>query len=211
GLGAEITAQLRGGGRKVITVRAGHGFRRIGPDQFVIAPADAGHYAQLFDCLAAADELPAQVWHCWSVSGDRKRAPALAISLERGLFSLSTMAPQLARQPGDAPIGIAFVTDRAHRVCTEAAPLPTKAAAVGAVPVIGTEYPNLDLRAIDVALPAKGAPFRSKGGPPLADIAQAVIAELSAEERSGPVSYRAGERWVLEQRPVRGAAKQDAR
>src|SRR5690606_27423118 len=28
---------------------------------------------------------------------------------------------------------------------------------------------------------------------------------------SGPVCYRAGERWVLEQRPVMGAAKQDAR
>jgi acyl transferase domain-containing protein/thioesterase domain-containing protein len=199
GLGSGITAQLRDSGRKVITVRVGHGFRQIGADQFSIAPANAAHYSQMFDRLAAVDELPSEIWHCWSVSGERRRSPAIATTLDRGVFSLTAMAPQLARQAGDTPVQIAFVTDRAHRVCTEAAPMPGKAAAVGALPVIGTEYPNLHLHAIDVALPARDVGRR------LAEMAEAVIAELSSEEPGAPVCYRAGERWVLEQRPVAGA------
>jgi acyl transferase domain-containing protein len=203
GLGAAIIARLRGSGRKVTVVRAGYRFRQTGADQFEIAPAEAGHYAQLFDRLAAADDLPTRIFHCWSVSGDRGRPPTTAAALDRGLFSLSAMAPQLARQTGDSAIDIAFVSDRACRVCTEAAPVPAKAAALGAVPVIGTEYPNLKLHAIDVALHTRA------GGRALADVAQAVIGEFPGEDHGAPVCYRAGERWVLEQRPTSAGRKDE--
>lgn len=194
GLAAAIASDIRASGRSVTSVRAGRRFRQENDTTYSIDPGNASHYAQLFDRLSAAGTLPSEIYHCWGVGGDRARQDIQSY-LDRGFFSLVAMAPQLARQTGDAPVSVAFVTNQAHRICGEGPPVAAKSAAVAALPVISAEYPSLRLRGIDVALPPSYTErlFR--------EIAGEVIAELSCEGVSAPVCYRGGERWVLDHRP----------
>src|SRR5690606_4821341 len=108
-------------------------------------------------------------------------------------------------QAGETSIDVAFVTDGAHRVCGEEPPVPAKAAAVGALPVISAEYPGLHLRNVDVLLPSERSERR------LGEIANAVIEEASSDPAAAPICYRGGQRWALEFRPVERIGPTSAR
>lgn len=193
GLSAAVASELRAAGRDVISVRRGRRFRQESDNTFAIDPAHAAHYAQLFDRLSAAGALPCEIYHCWGVDSGRGH-PDIHTCLDSGFFSLVAMAPQLARQLGDAPVNVAFVTTRAHRICGEGAPVPAKAAAAAALPVIAAEYPSLHLRGIDLTPPL------ARTEQAFREIAREVIAELSAEGSIAPVCLRGTERWVLDHR-----------
>lgn len=196
GLGAAIATELRAAGCEVVTVHAGKRFRET-TQGFEIDQASRDHADRLFDRLAATDRLPTQLYHCWSVTGDR-RVPQEAL-LDRGLFSIAVLATAIARHAGDTPVRIALVTDHAQRVAADAPPTPAKASMVGAAQVIATEYPTLKLCPIDLRLPAR----RDRRG--LLALARTVIAELANADRPTPVALRSGERWVRDYQPTRVA------
>lgn len=189
-----IAEQLRAAGRAVIWIHPGRAFRQEASDRFQLDPGSACHYAQLFDALSAMSQLPSQIYHCWGVTGVAKWTADSV--LQRGLFSLAAMAPQLARQVGEGRIGVALLTDRGQRIAGEAAPDPAKACAIAACRVIATEYPCLDMRAIDVA------PSREGGVRVLSEMARSVIGELATSGDAGPVAYRGGARWRTMCKPV---------
>lgn len=205
GLGAALSRELRAAGSDVVSVRPGGRFQQLANDRFVIDPGSANHYAQLFERLNLAETLPTQIYHCWCVTGARRSKNDTQRLLGRGLFSLVAMAPELARQAGETSIDVAFVTDGAHRVCGEEPPVPAKAAAVGALPVISAEYPGLHLRNVDVLLPSERSERR------LGEIANAVIEEASSDPAAAPICYRGGQRWALEFRPVERIGPTSAR
>ena len=194
GLGKRIADQLRAQGRDVVIVRPGDRFRRSAADRFMVDPANAADYAHLFDCLSAGDKLPSQIYHCWLVTGKSNRHSQVSRMLELGFHSLIAIAPELARQVGDAPVELAVVTDRVHRVADDRGLMPQKATAFGAARVIPAEYPNLRVRCIDVALPP---PDNQRS---LAALALALVGELAQPWSGGAICYRGGERWTLEHR-----------
>ncbi|MET0179779.1 MAG: KR domain-containing protein, partial [Novosphingobium sp.] len=191
GLAASIVEVLRAAGREVVVVRPGGRFRRVAHDLFTVEPASTGDYARLFDCLSAENRLPGQIYHCWLVDGARRRSRGARL-LDLGMHSLIALAPELARQVGDAPVEIALVTDRAQRVGDENGLVPHKATGAATARVIATEYPNLQVRTIDVALPP---PAHTRA---LRALGETLVAELAGAVETSPVAYRAGERWVLE-------------
>lgn len=194
GLGDAIVKMLRAAGRDVVRVRAGRSFRQEARDRFRVDPGSACHYAQLFDHLSADGRLPVQVYHCWGVTGYARSSTDA--QLQHGCFSLAAMAPQLARQPGEARIAVAIVTDGAQRVAGEGAPDPAKAGAVAAGQVIAAEYSGLDLHLIDVER------FGRNAARAMDEAARNVIDELSAAGEAVPIAYRGGKRWRLTRRPV---------
>jgi len=196
GLSSAIASELRASGRDVIFVKPGRRFRQESDNTFSIDPTHVAHYAQLFDRLSAVGPLPTEVYHCWGVDSHRAH-PDIHTCLNSGFFSLMALAPQLARQVGEGRVNVAFVTTRAHRVCGEGAPMPAKAAAVAALPVIEAEYPSLHLRGIDLTLPPTTTERSFR------EIAGEVIAELSADESDAPVCFRDGTRWALDHQPKR--------
>lgn len=195
GLGACIAARLRQAGRDVVTVRAGRRFRRHSVELFSIDPANANDYAHLFDMLSAEERLPAQIYHGWLLTGTAKgRGVGTDRLLDLGLYSLSALVPELARQQEGA-VEIALLTDHAQRIADEAGLMPAKATAIGAARVISTEYPRVRIRSIDVALPAASNERARK------ELADALIAELAGAHEARPICYRGGERWVQDHRP----------
>ncbi|MET0373346.1 MAG: SDR family NAD(P)-dependent oxidoreductase [Rhizorhabdus sp.] len=195
GLGASIAETLRAAGREVVVVRPGGRFRRVAPDRFTLGPANTGDYARLLDCLSAEGRLPAQIYHCWLVGGSA-RPPRGERLPDLGMHSLIALAPELARQLGDAPVEVALITDRAQRVGDERGLLPLKASGAATARVVATEFPSLRVRTVDVALPS---PAHARG---LRALGEALVGELAGAAESRPIAYRAGERWVLDHRAL---------
>lgn len=196
GLGAAIATELRRAGCDVVSVRAGKRFRET-MQGFEIDPASRDHADRLLDRLAATHRLPTQLFHCWPVTGHRRVAHE--VLLDRGLFSIAALAPELARHAGENGVRIALVTDNAQRVAADAPPMPVKASMIGAAQVIATEYPVLKLCAIDLRLPAK------RDRRDLTPLARAVIGELAGADRPAPVALRSGERWERAYQPTPAA------
>ncbi|MBO9695041.1 MAG: SDR family NAD(P)-dependent oxidoreductase [Sphingopyxis sp.] len=187
GLGQAITRHLREAGRDVVVVRAGDRFGRLGAGLFSVNPASQADYGRLFDMLGAEGRLPTQIYHCWLVTGAGRKQPDARRLQELGFFSLIALSRELAHQVGDEPVEIALLTDRLQRIGADGDLMPCKATATGAASVVPTEYPNLHIRCIDVALPSPRA---------ITALAEAAVAELGAGWSDRVIAYRGGERWV---------------
>ena len=199
GFGERLAGRLRESGTDVITARAGRRLSRL-QDAFTLRPAERGDWAGLFDCLAQEQRLPQQVYHCWLVGGGAEGRRDHRRMMELGLYSLAAMAPELASACYGTDVRVGLVTDGAQRVGGDAIVFPAKAAALGSARVISAEYGNLQIRNVDLA-PVASLPPRL-----CADLAKAVIAEVAAAAEPRNIAYRAGERWVLEYRPIADAA-----
>ncbi|WP_447930839.1 type I polyketide synthase [Sphingopyxis fribergensis] len=187
GLGGEIARRLREAGRDVVVVRAGDRFGRLGGGLFSVNPASQADYGRLFDILGAENRLPTQIYHCWLVTGSGRRQPDARQQQEHGFYSMIALSRELSHQIGDEPVDIVILTDRAQRIGADGGLMPAKATVMGAASVVPTEYPNLRIRCVDVALSSPGV---------TADLAEAALGELAAEWTDRTIAYRGGERWV---------------
>ncbi|MCP4659515.1 MAG: acyltransferase domain-containing protein, partial [bacterium] len=186
GLGSELARRLREAGGTVSTVRPGEGFRRLGEEDFCIAPGTPEDYATLVDELGTP---PRCIVHLWSVGeADGGPAEALEHCRELGFDSLLALARALGRRQGEAPVALWVISDGLHDVTGQEALEPAKATVLGACAALGREAPGVACRSVDVLLPGPGS------GPPegLADRLLAEIADASAPL----VAYRGHHRWL---------------
>ncbi|GLK42850.1 type I polyketide synthase [Novosphingobium resinovorum] len=193
GFGASLAARLRKAGVETVTVHAATRFAASAADAFALRPDVREDWARLFVRLGRDGRMPRQVYHCWLAGGVAAPKRRDAAILDRGLHALIAMVPELAAQVDEGPVVVALVTDKAQRVAGDADLMPLKATAIGAARTVSAEYPGLEVRAIDIDLAAVNA----------ADLADAVIAEVSGPRASGDVALRAGERWTLAYRNAR--------
>lgn len=190
GLGQQIARRLRADGRRVVTVKPGDRFRRLSDDSFCVDPGSRCHFSQLLDCLSAEESLPAQVYHGWLVTGADGRQAEIDRELQLGFYSLLALAPELARQVGEAQVDLLLLTDHGQRIANENGLMPGKAAAIGAARVIPAEYPRLKVRSIDIAPPSV-RDIRAVNR--LIDMLFCDLGDMW-EQRS--IALRGSERWV---------------
>ena len=200
GFGARLAALLRAAGRDVVSVRVGAAFANVAADAFTVRAGHADDHAALIGALKAADRLPQDIVHAWSLTGaapaDATDVDAALAAQTSGFYSLLALAQALGSEDVAEPLNLVVLTDHVQRVAGEDAQQPAKATVLGACRVLPREFPNLRARAVDVVLPPTRAWLFDR-------LVANVAAELAATDAAETLAWRGGERWVLEHTPAR--------
>lgn len=222
GLGARVTARLRGAGHRVAEVHPGDAFGRTGEDTYVLAPERGREgYDALVRDLVARGAPPSRIAHFWLVTRAESFRPGSSFfhrNLERGFFSLMFLAQALSDENLPVPLHLTVVTSGAAQVQAEALPYPEKATVQGPVRVIPRELPGITCAALDVELPSARAqlfggrlraaltdPFagRRAVGDALDKVAGRVLEDLLARPANTVAAFRGDKRFELGFRPMR--------
>ncbi|MDP9360622.1 MAG: SDR family NAD(P)-dependent oxidoreductase, partial [Acidobacteriota bacterium] len=126
----------------------------------------------------------------------------VAHALDHGFNSLMRLAKRLGDDvllPARSKVRMAVVTNNAHDVIGDDLLSPEQAVAFGPAQVIPLEYPNIECRSIDVALP-RSIEERER-------VVDMLFAELSAPSPDRVIAYRGGHRWVRDFERVRLEAR----
>jgi acyl transferase domain-containing protein/thioesterase domain-containing protein/acyl carrier protein len=204
GVVSALADRLRAKGHRVITVREGDAYHRIGDDAYQLFPEEgAAGYERLVRELWGAANAPTRVLHGWLVTDREIFRPGSSFlhrNLERGFTSLLLFAQALAKEAPGKPLHVVTLSTGMQGVGGETATLhPEKAAALGPVLVIPKELPGVTTSAIDVALPAQGGGLlgRSSDASVPAEVLDGLESELGAAPRDEIVALRGRARHVL--------------
>ena len=202
GLGPRLAAALRETGHGVTTVRAGAGYARLGPEEFVIGPAERADYDRLWRALPRPPRKIVHLWnltdpvqgpagmtHLWNLT-DPAQGPAGMTPLTAGFHSLLHLARTLADQRLAQPPELYLVGNGFQDVTGADPVVPAKSLALGPLRVVPQEYQGWSCRAIDLAWPA-------------ADTLAGLLEELASDRPEETlVAWRGTRRWVAIPEPV---------
>jgi phthiocerol/phenolphthiocerol synthesis type-I polyketide synthase E len=191
GLTGRIATGLRDAGQRVTQVHPGKGFAQLAEDRYEIRPGDADDLRRLVRQLSAGGRYPGRVVHAWAVADDTTRG--FDAVQNAGLFTVLALAQALG-ELGTGPVRLDLVTDDLYDVAAGPVRRPERATVLGAATVLGQEFNQFTVAAIDVTIPV--------GEPELTQLAGLVLAELRAPVAGTPTAYRAGRRWSRGFAPV---------
>ena len=202
GVGVELARQLGNAGRKVVTVKRGERFLKIGECAYTLNPSERADYVALLTELTANGFTPEKILYLWTITGTAMTAPALSTEelQRRSFYSLIPLAQALGEQNTRRPLHLYLVSDGLQEVTGEESLSPEKALALGLCRVIPQEYEHISCRSVDVAI----------GDNPdsLEKLCRQLIAEAASDESDRVVAYRGNHRWVQTFEPVSlGAAE----
>ncbi|MBD3765412.1 MAG: KR domain-containing protein, partial [Rhodobacterales bacterium] len=179
GLGAACADRLAAAGHRVVQVRAGDCFARLG-DHYALAPERGREdYDALIRDLVARGLAPQRIVHFGLVTGAERFRPGSSFrhrNLEQGFHALVFLAQAVAQENLPRPLHVTAVTTGAARVHDEALAYPEKAMIAGPLLVMPRELPGLGGSWLDVVLP----PADRRGRRDLTDLAAQVIEDLLA-------------------------------
>lgn len=179
---------------KVICVRAGQAFQRLGEHEYMINPARGEDYTALFEALGDASAI-GRIVHCWNVTTGATPGASCEQHLERGFFSLLHLARVIGRQDSTRPITLAVLSTGLQQVAGDTHLEPAKALLLGPCRVMPRELPHVACRSIDVSLPPAASWQYER-------LVQHLLAEVASDAPESIVAYRAGERWTQSYQPV---------
>ncbi|MEZ5674011.1 MAG: SDR family NAD(P)-dependent oxidoreductase [Thalassovita sp.] len=158
GLADQAVAGLRDGGHRVMTVRPGDGFGKIGTDAYVLSPEQGREgYDHLIQALAVDGTLPDRIAHFWLVTDRETFRPGSSFfhrNVEQGFYSLTFLA-QALNDEGLEQGHLSIFTSGAAQVRDEALPYPEKSTVMGPARVIPREFPGLTCAVLDVTVDTK--------------------------------------------------------
>jgi malonyl CoA-acyl carrier protein transacylase/NAD(P)-dependent dehydrogenase (short-subunit alcohol dehydrogenase family)/acyl carrier protein len=203
-LGNQLQKRLEQENHHVLAVKPGESFKEIKPGEYTINPGNPGDYDILFKRLAEAGKIPGNIVHMWCVTGGREHKPGhgthdpgLDRELERGLYSLLSIARAIGSANISQEIQLGVITANMQYVTGEEELYPERAAILGPVKVIPLEYPNITCRGIDIMEPGEN---REKIG----SIMENLLWEFSTGFGDQPVvAYRGAGRWQETYEPVK--------
>jgi phthiocerol/phenolphthiocerol synthesis type-I polyketide synthase E len=188
-LSAATVDALRSDGHDVTVVRAGTEFRQHA-DGFTIRPEARDDYAALVGAIGSVEGKTA-VAHLWSVDGGSAQS--------RGFLSLALLAGALGHDR-DHSARIVAVSTGLFDVTGDETLDPSRATLLAACRGVQHEYPNLTVRAVDVAASADAAVLGRR-----------LAAELASSADETAVAIRGRHRWTRELTPVRPTGDSSAR
>ncbi|MFN3953863.1 MAG: type I polyketide synthase [Pararhodobacter sp.] len=199
GIAEAVMAPLRAAGHRVIEVRAGDAFRRLGEARYVLPPERGREaYDQLVQGLVAQGAWPGRVAHFWLAdSGCRVRAGSdlFQRNLEQGFYSLLFLTQALGAEGITAPLHMSVITRGAAQTRNEALAWPEKALIAGPARVAPRELPGLTIGTLD--LPADP---RGKGTD--TSLTWRILEELLADPGHRIAALRNGRRYEQRLRPL---------
>ncbi|MBA2679997.1 MAG: SDR family oxidoreductase, partial [Ktedonobacteraceae bacterium] len=191
GLGQQLADRLQQQGDRVVRVYAGDQFAQSDPYTFSIRPGASDDYHRLCQELAARDQVPLRILHCWSVTAQQdlqaSDVHAFSVQQESGFYSLLYLAQALATQYYDKSLQLLVLSTHLQAVHDQDHLAPGKTTILGACKVIPQELLNLTCRNIDVEFPAAGN---------WEETIEQLIAECAHPASEAVVAYRGIERYV---------------
>lgn len=194
---ARLMQRLRDDGALLTVVRVGKAYARRG-DEFTLPLGQPGQFDRLLGTLAAEGRAPQDLYHFWTLTGNKPVEPGLRGIEEMrrlGFDSLVHLAQAIGREDVSEPMRWCVVTDHLQRVAGETQLQPTKATLLGPCKVIPREFSHIRCHCIDLQLPPPGSVRERQ-----------LIERLLAEPTAGPdedvVAYRGMERWVQTYAPA---------
>jgi thioesterase domain-containing protein/acyl carrier protein len=184
GLGEQITTQLAGAEHRVIRVRRGERYLRLGNDSYQIRPDSRSDYTSLITDIARRGTPPQKIMHLWSMlhgSAPQSVESAMVSSFYSPLYLAQVLGEHKIRA-----VDLAIVSDYLFSVDGEATLTPERATLLGPVRVIPKEYPGIVCRSIDCDPSAFGT----------SQTAVQLIAEHCSAFQESLVVYRGADRWV---------------
>jgi thioesterase domain-containing protein/NAD(P)-dependent dehydrogenase (short-subunit alcohol dehydrogenase family)/acyl carrier protein len=184
GVGEQIDIQLTGAEHRVIRVRQGERYLRLGNDSYQIRPDSRSDYISLIADIARRGTPPQKIMHLWTLLGGVSPQSVEDV-MGCSFYSLLYLAQALGEHKIRA-VDITVISDSLYCVNGEATWAPERATLLGPVRVIPKEYPGIICRSIDCDPSAFGTSLT----------AIQLIAEHSSAFRESVVVYRGADRWV---------------
>ena len=200
GLGDRLAAALVARGDQVLRVRQDVRAAADHEESYTIDAGDAAGYERLVRELQAADRMPTNVVHLWSVT-ENESADARPTDGDQGFQSLRLLTQALDSHAPESAAGITVVTSGLLAVTGAEALSPGKATVLGPGRVSPWVNPRLSFRHIDIVAAEWLTPAASRTA--------ALAEDLYARSPEPAVAYRGAHRWVLGYEPVALAALDD--
>jgi non-ribosomal peptide synthase protein (TIGR01720 family) len=207
GVGQQMEQMLTSRGEDTICVSIGGGFTRRSERTFEIDPGRRADYVRLFTELSRGAGVPTNVVHLWSVDQDApyQTSPELFEQRQqRGFYSLLYLVQALSEAEVTAPLQLSVVTSQVQDVTGGEQLCPDKATVVSAAMTIGTEFPQIRRRCVDISL---------AGPDEVRTQARNVLAEVISNAADLVVAWRGNYRWLqsFEPMPLAPVAEPPAR
>jgi acyl transferase domain-containing protein len=177
-LGNSVIEALAARNERIVTVRQGASFSRLGDQEYMICPDRAEDYRALLSQIATGGFIPRSVLYLWSfanATGGNGRA---------GFGNLWRLAEALGDRPYSSAIDCVVVSSGMHAVSGDEVVDPEMSLLLGPCKVIPREFPQIRCRSIDL-LAADCAPSTIQG----------LILEPGLPGGSRAQAYRGGYRW----------------
>ena len=190
GLGSQMAERLRSEGQEVFTVKAGERFAKSGASDYVIDPQKSADYRALLEDVFGQCQLNKMV-HLWNVTPDDSAPSDIELvnsSASACFYSLLFLAQAIGAQKLSAALRLEVVTNHAQEVVAGDVLSAEKTTALGLCKVIPQEYPRIDCRAIDVAIPKTNAQGK--------ELVELLLGEVCARGSEPVVAYRGAHRWT---------------
>lgn len=204
GVAAPVMDKLRAGGHRVVSLRAGDTFRRLGDGEYQLAPERGREgYDLLIQDLIARGTVPTRIAHFWLAGGNPRFRPGSNLfqhHMEQGFHALLFLGQALGAESVAGPLHITVVTAGAARLRGEDMPWPEKAAIAGPARVMPHEMPGITVSTLDIEV-------RKRPDPALT---LPILEEILARPANCVAALRGGRRYVQVQRPQPLAAADTA-
>ena len=185
GIGDRLAAALIARGDQVVRVNQGTQLTSDDPVTYAIDPGDPAGYERLVRELLAAERMPTNVVHLWSVT-ENESADS---SDEQGFSSILGLTQALRSQALESGVDLAVVTSGLHAVTGVEALSPRKATILGPCRSSAWEDSRLSLRHIDIV----STEWLTPAAPKIETLAE----DLYSRSPEPAVAYRGTHRWAL--------------
>ncbi len=187
GLATQVVGVLQQAGREVVSVHSGPQFEVIDRHNIVLDLKQPQDFNALINHLKKQNLIPRTILHLWQWGPVEDFGIVdLDQSLNLGFFSLLYLAQALENEHITNQIKLAVITSGMQEV-TGLEPLaPERAAVLGPIKVIPTEYEQINTLSIDTSYPAS------------ANLPRQLVAELlapPAAHTEAIIAYRGRFRW----------------
>ena len=192
GIGAGVASGIRAAGGETLIVRRGGRFGRGADGTYTIDPADPEAFHLLAADVCGGEERLAGVIDCWSAGPHGTDLDEAALIT---LLAPMRLAHALSGQATVRPLPMVLVARGTALVEGSDALDPPRAFGIGAARVLPQEHPGLRLAHVDIDTNGQ--------------IAQQVVAELTAGAPEPAVAFRSGKRFVeaFERRVIESAER----
>ena len=212
GVAVRAAEKLRGAGHRVVEVRPGDAFARVG-EGYVLAPERGREgYDLLLQDLGARGLTPTRIGHFWLLTEEEGHRPGSSFFhrvQEQGFYALMFLAQAVEAEGLPRPLHMTVVTNGAAQVRDEPLPYPEKATIAGPARVVARELPGVSVSTLDVDLPGPvEAPFwtraRSEAArdAALEALGLRLLEELLSEPGDRIAALRGDRRFECAMRPV---------